>query len=106
LDHRNTPQTNIRDSEFVPLVSKLMELEMTTIINHADHNRAMGAWGFVNAVWNNIGRYIDRQRTARRIRREHEMLMAMSSHDLHDIGLVRCDVVFGIATGRGVSREA
>lgn len=78
---------------------------MTMIINHATPKTAPGALGFATAVLKAVGDYSKRSRAARRIRREHEMLMAMSAHDLHDIGLVRGDVAFGISSGRGVHRE-
>lgn len=79
---------------------------MTMIIDHATSNPTTGPWAFANAVVKAVGTYSNRKRTARRIRREHEMLMAMSSHDLHDIGMVRGDVAFGVSSGRGVFREA
>ncbi len=79
---------------------------MTMIIHHATPSSASGARGFARAAWKAVSAYFERRRTARRIRREHEMLMAMSAHDLHDIGFVRGDVVFGISSGRGVFREA
>ncbi|MCR9135836.1 MAG: hypothetical protein NXI27_07575 [Alphaproteobacteria bacterium] len=78
---------------------------MTMIINHAAPTTAPRALGFATVILRTIGDYVKRTRTARRIRREHEMLMAMSVHDLHDIGLVRGDVVFGISSGRGVFRD-
>lgn len=79
---------------------------MTMIINHAAPNTAPRALGFATVILRTVGDYLKRTHAARRIRREREMLMAMSAHDLHDIGLVRGDVAFGIASGRGVFREA
>lgn len=70
---------------------------MTMIIDHASHRRSAG--------FGAVTRYFRRSRSARRVNREHAMLMAMSCHQLKDIGLTRSEVAFGITSGRGVFRE-
>ena len=79
---------------------------MTMIINHAKPVTAPGAWGLVSTVAKAVSAYAEQKRAERQTRREHAMLMAMSKHDLHDIGLVASDVAFGISSGRGVFRDA
>ncbi|MEM9107014.1 MAG: hypothetical protein AAGC96_15265 [Pseudomonadota bacterium] len=78
---------------------------MTMIIDHSvDHSTAKR--GFAHSAMQRINPFSDARRTARRTRREHEMLMSMSNFELHDIGLVRSDVVFGVSSGRGVFRDS
>ena len=73
------------------------ETEMTMIIDHAPQGGAAG----IGAV----ARFFRRSRATRRINREHAMLMAMSGHQLKDIGLTHGEVAFGITSGRGVFRD-
>ena len=78
---------------------------MTMIIDHSvDHSTA--AQRFAQSAWSRMNPFSDNRRAARRLRREHEMLMSMSNFELHDIGLIRGDVAFGIASGRGIFRDA
>ena len=77
---------------------------MTMIIDHSvDHSTRRG---FARAAWARMNPFSNNRRATRRTRREHEMLMSMSNFELHDLGLVRGDVAFGIASGRGVFRDA
>ncbi len=80
---------------------------MTTMtdqgIPHPTH--AMTA-AMIRALWNKISPFSEQARADRQVRKEHDMLMAMSNHELHDIGMTRGDVSFGIASGRGVFRDA
>ena len=78
---------------------------MTMIIDHSvDHATAQR--GFAHKAWKRMNPFSDERRAARRTRREHEMLLSMSNFELHDIGLVRSDVAYGISSGRGVFRDA
>lgn len=79
---------------------------MTMIIDHSVDHSTAGRRGFAGAAWNRMNPFSEHARAARRTRREHEMLMCMSNFELHDIGLVRGDVAFGISSGRGVFRDA
>ncbi len=72
---------------------------MTMIIDHSSGHGASGT------LWKRFGRFSSRVREARRTRREHAMLLSMSAHELRDIGLMRGDVLFGVTSGRGVSRD-
>ncbi len=72
---------------------------MTMIIDHSAGNSSSGS------MWQRVMGVPGRIRAANRIRREHAMLMAMSSHELRDIGLFRGDVEFGVSSGRGVFRD-
>ena len=78
---------------------------MTMIVSHGDDHSAIRSWGWASAAWSRWNPFSNRARDARRFRREHEMLMAMSNYELHDIGLTRGDVAFGISSGRGVFRD-
>lgn len=78
---------------------------MTMIIDHSvDHSTTKR--GFAHNAWQRMNPFSDKRRAARRTRREHEMLLSMSNFELHDIGLIRSDVAYGVATGRGVFRDA
>ena len=74
---------------------------MTMIIDHTPQMRSSG-FATVTGV---VSGYFRKSRAARRINREHALLMAMSGHQLKDIGLTRGEVAFGISSGRGVLRE-
>ncbi|MEX3009101.1 hypothetical protein [Hoeflea sp. TYP-13] len=82
-----------------------MERIMTMIIDHSVDHASAGYKAIASAAFNRINPFSERARAARRTRREHEQLMAMSNYELHDIGMIRGDVAFGISSGRGVFRE-
>ncbi|MDF1777696.1 MAG: hypothetical protein P1V13_16820 [Rhizobiaceae bacterium] len=75
---------------------------MTMIIDHSTHYSGINAADFVKAVLKRLTSAVERARRARRARRADEMLLAMSSHDLRDIGIMRGDIAFGISSGRSV----
>jgi len=56
----------------------------------------IGAW---------LTRLVNRMQEAGRRRRDYEMLMAKSDHELSDIGLTRADVIAGIKYGRWPTRR-
>ncbi|MBW8637639.1 DUF1127 domain-containing protein [Hoeflea sp. WL0058] len=60
---------------------------------------------FAGSIWRRVMGVPGRVRAANRNRREHAALLAMSSHELRDIGLCRGDVAFGVSSGRGVFRD-
>ena len=79
---------------------------MTTMTDlgmpHPTH--AMTA-AMMRAVWSRFSPFFERARTNRQARRKLELLVDMSNYDLHDIGMSRGEVAFGIAGGRGVFRD-
>lgn len=79
---------------------------MTMIIDHSADHASAGRRGIAHSALARMNPFSDHRRAARRTRREHEMLMSMSNFELHDIGLIRSDVAFGISSGRGVFRDA
>lgn len=72
---------------------------MTTTTNHGAGD------AFAVSMWRRVMGMPGRIRAANRNRREHATLLAMSSHELRDIGLCRGDVAFGVSSGRGVFRD-
>lgn len=78
---------------------------MTMIIDHSTHQSGITAAGFAKAAWKRLTSVLHRVRRARRARRADELLLAMSSHDLRDIGVMRGDIAFGISSGGDVFRQ-
>ncbi|MEO4042059.1 DUF1127 domain-containing protein [Hoeflea sp. CAU 1731] len=72
---------------------------MTTTTSH------VAGHAFAGSMWRRVMGMPGRIRAANRNRREHATLLAMSSHELRDIGLCRGDVAFGVSSGRGVFRD-
>ena len=79
---------------------------MTVIIDHSANRPGRRTMAVTSAALDWLNAVSERARAKRRTRREHEQLMAMSSYELHDIGMTRGEVAFGISTGRGVFRDA
>ncbi len=79
---------------------------MTTMTDlgmpHPTH--AMTA-AMIRAVWSRFSPISAQARADRQARRKREMLVDMSNYELHDIGMRRGEVAFGIAGGRGVFRD-
>lgn len=79
---------------------------MTVIIDHSANRPGTRTMAITAAALQWLNPFSEQARAKRRTRREHEQLMAMSAYELHDIGMTRGDVAFGISSGRGVFRDA